>query len=117
MTRSLPALTPYYHLFYEAGRKRAPSVELSALTLAVWVMDDGSRSRTALYLNTQQFDLQSQYTLLQALYDQWGIEAALNRDKSYHRIRVSVAGTRTLVRLIEPHVLPELRYKLPQVTP
>ena len=90
---------------------------LPALTLAVWVMDDGSRSRMALYLNTQQFDLQSQYTLLQALYDQWGIEAALNRDKGYHRIRVSVAGTRELVRLIEPHVLPEFRYKLPQVTP
>jgi LAGLIDADG DNA endonuclease family len=117
VTRSLPALTPYYRVFYEDGRKRAPDVELSALTLAVWVMDDGSRSRNAVYLNTQQFDLQSQCTLLQALYDQWEIEAALNRDKGYHRIRVSVAGTRELVRLIEPHVLPELRYKLPQVTP
>ena len=70
-----------------------------------------------MYLNTQQFDLASQYTLLQALYDQWGIDAALNRDKAYHRIRVSVAEPVELIRLIEPHVLPELRYKLPQVTP
>src|SRR5438477_8387823 len=56
VTRSLPVLTPYFRLFYEAGRKRIPEVELSPLTLAVWFMDDGCRSRTAVYLNTQQFD-------------------------------------------------------------
>jgi hypothetical protein len=117
VTRSSPVLTPYYRLFYGEGRKRAPNVELVPLTLAVWFMDDGSRSRNAVYLNTQQFDLDSQYTLLQALYDQWRIEGALNRDKSYHRIRLSVDGTRRLAEVIEPHLLPEFRYKLPQVTP
>ena len=45
--------------------------------------------------------------------EQWGIDTALNRDKSYHRIRVSVGGTTRLRELIEPYVLPELRYKLP----
>jgi hypothetical protein len=117
VTRSLPELTPYYRRFYDAGKKRVPNVELSPLALAVWFMDDGCRSRTAVYLNTQQFDLASQYTLLQALYDQWGIEGALNRDKTYYRIRLSVGGTRVLARLIEPHLLEEFRYKLPQVTP
>lgn len=117
VTRSLPALTPYYRLFYETGKKRVPYVELSPLALAVWFMDDGSRSRNAVYLNTQQFDLPSQYKLLQILYDQWRIEGALNRDKTYHRIRLSVEGTRELARVIEPHILDEFRYKLPQVTP
>ncbi len=117
MTRSLPALTPYYGLFYEAGKKRAPEVELSPLALAVWFMDDGSRSRTAVYLNTQQFDQHSQQVLLRLLREQWGIEGALNRDKTYHRIRLSVVGTARLARLVEPYLLPELRYKLPQVTP
>jgi hypothetical protein len=45
------------------------------------------------YLNTQQFDLQSQETLLRLLRDQWGIEGALNRDKQYHRIRLTVDGS------------------------
>ena len=80
-------------------------------------MDDGCRSRNAVYLNTQQYDDVGQSTLLRLLRDQWGIEGALNRDKSYYRIRLSVEGTRTLARLIEPFLLPELRYKLPQVTP
>ena len=104
-------------MFYGTGRKRIPELELFELTLAVWFMDDGCRSRNAVYLNTQQYDETSQRTLLRLLHDQWGIEGALNRDKSYYRIRLSVEGTRRFGRLVDPHLLPELRYKLPQVTP
>ena len=70
-----------------------------------------------MYLNTQQFDWQSQHVLLRLLEEQWGIPAMLNRDKSYHRIRISVAGTARLAAVIDSHLLPEFRYKLPQVTP
>jgi hypothetical protein len=117
VTRSLPALTPYYRLFYANGRKSVPEVELAPLTLAVWFMDDGCRSRSAVYLNTQQFDFESQATLLRLLREQWAIEGALNRDKQYHRIRLTVDSTKRLARLIDPYLLEELRYKLPQVTP
>src|SRR5438093_274854 len=117
VTRSLPELTPYYRLFYELHRKRVPSVELSPLALAVWFMDDGSRSRSAVYLNTQQFGHDCQFLLLGLLDRQWGIRGSLNRDKSYRRIRLSVCGTKRLVEIIDSHLLPEFRYKLPQVTP
>jgi LAGLIDADG DNA endonuclease family len=117
VTRSLPALTPYYRLFYANGRKSVPDVELAPLTLAVWFMDDGCKSRTAVYLNTQQFDSMSQQRLLRLLREQWSIEGALNRDKQYHRIRLTVDGTQRLAHLIEPFMLAELKYKLPQVTP
>ena len=117
MTRSLPVLTPYYRLFYGTGRKEVPELDLSALSLAVWFMDDGCKSRNAVYLNTQQFDSSSQQRLLAMLADQWGIAATLNKDKSYRRVRVSVAGTVRLAKIVEPYMLPELRYKLPQVTP
>jgi hypothetical protein len=117
VTRSVPALTPYFHLFYADGRKRVPEIEIPALALAVWFMDDGCRSRSSVYLNTQQFTEASQRALLGLLREQWGIEGALNRDKSYHRIRLSVHGTARLAGLIEPYLLDELRYKLPQVTP
>ncbi len=118
VTRSLAELTPYYRLFYESGMKRVPKhVILTPLTLAVWFMDDGCRSRRAVYLNTQQFDRESQQRLLDLLWQQWGIEASLNRDKTYYRIRLSVAGTDRLRRVIDPWLLPDFRYKLPQVTP
>jgi hypothetical protein len=80
-------------------------------------MDDGCKSRSAVYLNTQQFDVQSQRALQRMLREQWGIDSTLNRDKSYYRIRISVKETARLAKLIDPYLLPELRYKLPQVTP
>jgi hypothetical protein len=117
VTRSLPVLTPYFRLFYAAGRKRAPQVELAPMALAVWFMDDGCRSRRAVYLNTQQFDVRSQRLLARLLREQWGIDATLNRDKSYYRLRISVEGTARLADVIDPHLLDGFRYKLPQVTP
>ena len=117
VTRSHPSLTPYYELFYEPRRKRVPELDLSPLSLAVWFMDDGSRSRSAVYLNTQQFDKAAQWRLVELLQRQWGIKATLNRDKSYYRIRVSVGSMARFGDLVEPHLLPEFRYKLPQVTP
>ena len=117
VTRSLEELTPYFRMFYAGGTKRVPELELTQLTLAVWFMDDGSRSRSSVYLNTQQYDQTSQERLLRLLREQWGIEGTLNRDKSYYRIRISVAGMKRFAQLVEPYLLPELRYKLPQVTP
>ena len=117
VTRSLPVLTPYFRLFYGRGVKSVPDLKLSRRALAVWFMDDGCKSRSAVYLNTQQFDISNQQRLLMLLREQWGIEGALNRDKSYFRLRLSTEGTARLVALISPYLLPEFRYKLPQVTP
>ena len=117
VTRSLPELTEFYRVFYARGMKCVPELELSPLTLAVWFMDDGSKSRSAVYFNTQQFDLESQERLLDMLWKQWGVSGALNRDKHYFRIRVSTPGTARLRSVIEPLLLPEMMYKLPQVTP
>jgi hypothetical protein len=117
VTRSLPELTPYFWLFYGSGRKSVPGIQLDPLVLAVWFMDDGCKSRSSVYFNTQQFDYASQERLLEMLWKQWLIDGALNRDKSYWRIRVSVNGTVRLRNVIRIHVLPELRYKLPLVAP
>ncbi len=118
VTRSVPELTPFFHRFYGGGKKQVRGeLELTPMTLAVWFMDDGCRSRRAVYLNTQQFDEMSQRTMLRLLEEQWGIRASLNRDKCYHRIRISVASTTRLRGIIEPYLLSEFRYKLPHVTP
>lgn len=114
VTRSLPVLTPYHELFYGAGAKRVPDVELSPLALAVWFMDDGSRSRNAVYLNTQQFAVGCQRRLLKMLRKQWGIKGSLNRDKHYHRIYIAVESVPRLAEIIRPHLLPAFEYKLPQ---
>jgi recombination protein RecA len=112
-TRSLPVLTPFYEAFYRGGRKAIPRIVLTPLTLAVWFMDDGSKSYRALYLNTQQFDLESQQLLITLLKEQWDINASFNRDKHYYRIRMAVSSVKRFRKIIENHLLEQFEYKLP----
>lgn len=112
-TLSRPELTPYYWAFYRDNRKIVPMLKLTPLAMAVWFMDDGSKSYRALYLNTQQFSADDQQRLIEFLATQWRIRSTLNRDKSYYRIRIAVESVSTFRKIVEPHVLPELRYKFP----
>lgn len=84
------------------------------LVMAVWCMDDGSKSRNAVYLNTQQFSQEEQQYLCNMLFAQWSIHATLNKDKIYTRIRISVASVPLFSSLVKPYMQKELLYKLPQ---
>lgn len=112
-TLSLPQLTPYYRAFYSRGAKSVPEIDLAPLSLAVWFMDDGCKSRTSVYLNTQQFALSCQERLRAMLDSQWNIRTSLNKDKAYHRIRIAVESVPRFKEIVEPFILPELKYKLP----
>ena len=112
-TRSLPIFTGFYESFYSDRVKTIPeNLVIDDLALAVWFMDDGSKSRNSCYLNTQQFSLENQGVLQSLLQKQFGIETTLNKDKNYKRIRVSTAGTRILYRVIKSYIHPVFRYKL-----
>lgn len=112
-TRSLPVFTNYYNWFYIDGKKIVPNdIVLDPLSLAVWFMDDGTRSRSAFYLNTQQFTLPEQQFLQELLFTTFGFKSALNRDKIYFRIRISTESSKKMKHLIEPYVVPCMKYKL-----
>lgn len=112
-TRSIPVFTQYYEWFYRDGKKHIPvDIQLDPLILAVWFMDDGSKSYRACYLNTQQFCLDDQWLLQQLLFNTFGIQSTLNRDKQYFRIRITTESTTRLVGIIRPYVLLHFQYKL-----
>jgi hypothetical protein len=55
-TRCLPEITDLFRTFYRDGKKSIPDkLDINVLSLAVWYMDDGSKNRNTVYLNTQQF--------------------------------------------------------------
>lgn len=113
-TKSLPIFTSFYNRFFLNGRKKIPTyINLSPLVLAVWFMGDGSKSRSSIYLNTQQFSLEEQKLLCKMLYKQWQIETTLNKDKRYLRIRIRVSSIEKFVSLIKPYLLKQFYYKLP----
>ena len=88
-TQKLPIFTPFYNLFYRDGEKFIPeNLKLDPLSLAVWFMDDGSKSRSSIYLNTQQFTKDEQLKLIDLLRNQFDIDSTLNKDKIYYRIRI-----------------------------
>lgn len=112
-TRQSSELTELFNWFYRNKTKIIPpDIELDALSLAVWYMDDGSRCRESdIYLNTQQFDDGSQHILIGAL-DKLGLYATLNKDKEYKRIRFLKKSITKLFKVIEPHIIPSMRYKI-----
>lgn len=112
-TQSLPVLTSYHDWFYKDGCKQIPSdLLLNPLILAAWFMDGGSKSRSASYLNTQQFSYQDQILLSGLLKRDFGISSSMNRDKQYFRLRITTESTKRLIDIIQPFVLPYFRYKL-----
>lgn len=113
-TRSLEVFTECFIRFYIDGTKIIPKeLELDPVSLAVWFMDDGSKSRRSCYLNTQQFSDEDQTCLITALNQGFGLRPRLDRDKQYKRMRFSVGDTRRLIRVIGPYVLPSMYYKFP----
>ena len=111
-TRQHPELTELYKEFYQDGKKIVPELRLNSLILAVWFMDDGSKSGGSYYLNTQRFDFSSQKRLVKILESQFKIESSLNRDKKYYRIRIKGKSAGRFRKLIEKHVIPTMKYKL-----
>ena len=115
-TQSLPVLTPFYDQFFPNKKKVIPNdLKLNPLTLAVWFMDDGSKSRSSIYLNTQQFTKDEQLKLIDLLRNQFGLDSTLNKDKIYFRIRIRTRSVKRFIEVVDKFLLEEFKYKLPSV--
>lgn len=112
-TQQLPYLSLMQDRFYYRKKKIIPSnLDLTPMKLAVWYMDDGSKCRSSdVYLNTQQFDYSDQKKLITKL-SELGLEARLNKDKQYYRIRFLKSSVPKLFRTIQPHMTESMSYKL-----
>jgi ubiquinol-cytochrome c reductase cytochrome b subunit len=112
-----PEITYFRKLFYRKKRKIIPNEIkdlLNPLALAVWVMDDGSRSGKQIDLSTYRFTWREIKKLQKILEDKFQLKANFyrDRDKGY-RMYFNVKNTEKLVKIISPYILPSLRYKLP----
>jgi hypothetical protein len=112
-TKQHPELTKLYKEFYRQGKKIIPNnLILDPIILAVWYMDDGSKtSNNDIYLNTQQFSLRDQKKLL-SLLKKMKINARLNKDKKYYRIRILKQSVMDFMEIINPHMETSMKYKL-----
>ena len=111
-TKSIPEFNRIYKMFYKDHKKVIPNIKLNPLMLAIWFMDDGSRSRDFdVYLNTQQFSMNDQKKLLRMLIN-LKIKARLNKDKHYYRIRILKESIKDFNKIISPYIISSMQYKL-----
>ena len=117
-TQEHPEIDELYQKFYKDGKKIVPkNFELNPLILAVWYMDDGSKTKKGdVYLNSQQFDWKSQRRLLHALR-MMGIRARMNKDKKYWRIRIYKESIPKFLEIIKPYLHPSMKYKVAGLDP
>lgn len=112
-------ITEIYNAFYKNKRKVIPKdLKLNPIILAIWYMDDGSKTQSTkntnninVYLNSQNFSLNDQKYLLHLLR-QVNIKARLNKDKQNYRIRILKESINTFMSMIKPYVIESMSYKL-----
>ena len=118
-TKQNKEITILYNQFYKNNKKIIPrDLELNAMIMAIWYMDDGSKTQNKLnnaniniYLNTQQFSLNDQKYLL-FLLRKIGINARLNKDKIYYRIRILKDSVPVFMQMIDKYIIESMRYKI-----
>lgn len=117
-TVSHPELTAYHSLFYIDGKKVVPQsigkLLNSAISLAVWFMDDGTKGPANGYtFNTQNFSREESETLVRVLKRNFGLEyVSIHRDKKYFRIYLKTNSVSHFENLIRPYLIPSMLYKL-----
>ena len=112
-TRCHSEITDLFRYFYKDRKKIIPDdLEINPFSLAVWYMDDGSKSGGSIYLNTQQFLIEDQNKLQKLLLNQFGIISSLNKDKEYMRIRIKAADSKKFCNIIRQFIPQSMQYKL-----
>lgn len=115
-----PELTKLYRIFYPNGKKILPDsikdLLIHPLSLAIWAMDDGTKSGESFFFSTQNFTQKEQEVLIKCLKENFGIDGKINlhsywEDKIFYRIRINSCSLEKLCKLIEPHILPQFQYK------
>ena len=113
-----PEFTGLREAFYASSATKVVPIalmdqELTPLGLAVWYMDDGAIDRKQMRINTQCFSEEENLLLVAFLQAKFGITVRLNKDKDRFRLRIRGESVQRFVSLVRPHVIPDMRYKLP----
>ncbi|MBV8892698.1 MAG: hypothetical protein JO266_12130 [Acidobacteria bacterium] len=107
----------YAQQFYADGRKRVPELIHHWLTprgFSYWFMDDGSLKSSqskGVVLNTHGFVAQDVERLARCLADLFSLEVTPRRQPDGVQLYVSGRSFETFSAIVDPYVIPEMRYK------
>ena len=118
-TYSHSMFTDFGKIFYQNGKKIMPKgVEklLTPLSLAIWFMDDGSfksaKHRTYI-IHTLGYSRNELEDVQQILFSKFDLHTSLHKQKKkYLRLYIQSQSAGKFKKLIEPYMLPSMKYKL-----
>lgn len=119
-TLSHSSLRFYAHQFYRGRVKVVPRLVERWLTpkaVAYWFMDDGSiksKQSKGVIFNTHGYQKHEIKRLIEVLLEKFHLEAKLRSQKEGYQIYVSGKSYDNFTKLVLPHILPEMTYKIPE---
>lgn len=122
-TYSSGLLRFYAQQFYLGKKKIIPKLIkklLSPRSIAVWFMDDGSyksKDHRTYIIHALGYSKPELMLVIDALKKKFGINAGLHKQYDKWRIYVYSDSAQKFRELIEPYVIPEMKYKLDNSVP
>lgn len=117
-THSSPQFGKLHQMFYANHQKQIPleiKKLLTSLVLAIWFMDDGyyyKRDKTA-YIYLSPLPDKDIKRLQDTLKENFCLTSKLEKKKTGAlNFKFSVIETKKLVKIIAPHIIPSMRYKI-----
>jgi hypothetical protein len=104
--------------FYINKKKIIPagigSILNSAISLAVWLMDDGYKRNdcAAIRLNSDAFSYEAQQLLVKCLRENFMIKSQIHRKGKWYNIYIPKGEASKFSALVEPYILPSFRHKI-----
>lgn len=117
-TRTLPCFNEIYKLFYKNRVKVIPNnIEelITDISLAYWIMGDGSWKGYGLRLHTNNFTKSEVELLIKAINNKFGFNSSINianKSKEQYTIYIPSKDIANLKSLVIPYILPSFLRKL-----
>lgn len=104
---------PWREIWYPDGHKSLPTdIEkwFTPLSLAVWYMDDGHLEKGVVPLFAcESFTKEESDVIASIMLNKWQLKSYVNHN---HRIRLCRESTPHFIELVEPYIVPCMRYKI-----
>lgn len=96
-------------------KKIVPANILDYLTpqvIAIWIMDDGSRQNSGIYIHTNSFTLEENFVLQEAFLKKYNIKTTLHKKGFNYALYFPFKEAQLLKKIVEPYMHKSMLYKV-----
>lgn len=114
-TFTFASFNSLYYCWYVNKTKKIPldlEKNLCAISLAVWVIDDGNFTGSGLLIATDCFSKEEVYFLAKILALKYNLKVSVHKKQKYHRLYIHKSSINLFINIVQPYIAPSIIYKL-----